>query len=210
MINIGSFFPEALNLNGDQGNVLVLKKYLEAAGFEVRVESIGAANGYQDIHFAFLGHGSMAAMRSLSTAMSAVSFEQLLPNIPGMAIGSGFEYLAEIGLTKSLIHRGQRDSEFAVGELGTITALGYRNTDSGLPNLELNGNWICSMLHGPLLAKNPVLLNRAAKAAVSAAGLVWPAVATASLIEWVDQLNKISAQIWALETEVEFTPLFLG
>jgi|GEM_PF-231166 CobQ-like glutamine amidotransferase family enzyme len=209
MIKLGSFFPDALNLNGDQGNLLALKKYLEAAGFEVQVDSIGAANGYQDIHFAFLGHGSMAAMRSLNTALSVVAFDQLLQTTPGMAIGSGFEYLAGLSLTKSEINREERASEFAIGELGTITALGYRNTDSGLPNLELNGNWICSMLHGPLLAKNPILLHRAAKAAVTAAGLVWPAVAPESLSSWVEKLNRISTQIWALETEAEFRPLVL-
>jgi CobQ-like glutamine amidotransferase family enzyme len=210
MIKLGSFFPEALNLNGDQGNLLALKKYLEAAGFQVAVESIGAANSYDEIHFALLGHGSMAAMRSLNTAMSAVAFDQLLSKTPGLAIGSGFEYLAGLGLTKSTIEPGERDSEFAVGELGSIAAIGYRNTDSGLPNLELNGNWICSMLHGPLLAKNPVLLDRAAKAAVAAAGLVWPAVAPEPLTNWVSQLNRVSAQIWALETEAEFKPLVLG
>ena len=209
MIRLASFFPDRLNLDGDQGNLLALRLYLQAAGFEATIESVGAANSYDSVHFALLGHGSKAAMSSIGVQLSAVDFSQLITKLPGLAIGSGFEYLAALGNTKSQVNRGERESEFSIGKLGTISALGYRNTDSGLPNLELNGNWICSMLHGPVLAKNPVLLHRAAKAAVSAAGLMWPVLPPSELSSWVDDLNRINQKIWSLETEEPYPALVL-
>jgi CobQ-like glutamine amidotransferase family enzyme len=207
MINLGAFFPERLNLNGDQGNLLALARYLEAAGFEVSVHSVGAANSYSDIHFGLLGHGSIAAVESLQVQLAAVDFDELLAKIPGLAVGSGFEYLSERGITKSIITRGDRESEFVTGSLGSLKALGYRNTDSGLPDLELNSNWICSMLHGPVLAKNPQLLHRAAKAAVACAGLVWPSEPPIALVAWVKTLNDVCAKIWTLESEEAFPAL---
>lgn len=209
MIRIGTFFPDRLNLNGDQGNLLALQKYLTLAGYSVSVESTGAANSYDGFHFLLLGHGSLAANTSLQVQLSAVDFDQLIFKVPGLAIGSGFEYLSAKECTKSKVARGERESEFSIGILGSISALGYRNTDSGLPNLELNGNWICSMLHGPLLAKNPQLLDRAAKATVSAAGLAWPKKAPAQLAAWVTELNRICEGVWKVETDQDFPKLAL-
>ena len=208
-IILGGIFPDKLNLNGDQGNLLALRNFLVAAGFQVRIDSVGAANKYDDVHFILLGHGSMAAMESLETQLSAIDFAFLMAQKPGLAVGSGFEFLSQNGLTKGQIERGQRVSQFEVGQLGQLAALGYRNTDSGLENLEMNGNWICSMLHGPVLAKNPRLLARAAKAAVSSAGLSWPERPSGHLLEWVENLNRICGEIWALETQESFEELVL-
>ena len=63
------------------------------------------------------------------------------------------------------------------------------------------------MLHGPILAKNPELLDRAAKAAVTAAGLLWPERPSVELQDWVAQLNRISGVIWAVETQEDFEAL---
>jgi CobQ-like glutamine amidotransferase family enzyme len=206
-IVLGSLFPERLNLNGDQGNLLAMQRYLQAAGFDVRIASVGSANEYDNVHFVLFGHGSLAAMASLETQLSAVDFAFLMQNRPGLAIGSGFEYLSGHNLTKGQIVRGDRVSQFEVGKLGKLSALGYRNTNSGLSNLEMNGNWICTMLHGPILAKNPELLDRAAKAAVTAAGLLWPERPSVELQDWVAQLNRISGVIWAVETQEDFEAL---
>lgn len=209
MINLGAFYSDSLDLNGDQGNLLALKRYLEAAGFEVSMQDLDASSPLGEIHFLLLGHGSMAAMASVSVTLGTVDFAAIMSNTPGLAVGSGFEFLSGGNLTKGKVALGDRDSEFAVGELGAISALGYRNTDSGLPNLELNGNWMCSMLHGPLLAKNPVLLDRAAKAAVAKAGLSWPSDKPAGLVAWVDMLNRVCAQIWQVECQIPYPELTL-
>jgi hypothetical protein len=61
---------------------VALRLYLEAAGFETSTQSIGGANSYDNIHFALLGHGSIAAMASLEVQLSALDFAQLLTRFP--------------------------------------------------------------------------------------------------------------------------------
>jgi CobQ-like glutamine amidotransferase family enzyme len=209
MIRIGTIYPERLNLNGDQGNILALTKLLRAAGFAVEV--VPVLNTEQALHcnFVLLGHGSMAAMESIDGVLGSIDFANVLAQIPGMAVGSGYEYLSRKGFAGQAIVRGERESEFQVGTLGTLKALGYRNTDSGLPNLALASQWICSMLHGPVLAKNPGLLYRAARAAVASAGLEWPGNPSDELRGWVATLNDVAARLWAFETEETFEPLAL-
>lgn len=207
MIRLASIHADRLNLNGDQGNLLALSKYLRLAGFEVAVGGVQTTQSALESNFVLLGHGSMAAMESVKPTLRALDWKTILKTVPGLAIGSGYEYLASAGLTKDLINRSERESEFQVGHLGKISALGYRNTDSGLSNLTISGQWICSMLHGPVLAKNPILLDRAAKAAVASARLDWPANLPAEFLDWVATLNDLSSRIWSLETQEVFEGL---
>ena len=206
MIKLATIFPNQLNLNGDQGNLLALRKYLTAAGFEVEIGSLNQQTSSGDAHFVLFGHGSLAAMQSIDGVLKAMDWRKLM-QIPGLAVGSGFEYLSRESFVSQKIVLGDRESEFQVATLGALQALGYRNTDSGLPNLAVNDQWICSMLHGPILAKNPLLLDRAAKAAVAAAGQEWPKRAPADLVEWVETLNRIASQIWQLEADEAYLPL---
>jgi len=64
-IRLGSLFPEDLNLNGDQANLLVLKKRLELRGVSSLVVDI-PLNKIDDVDFLFLGHGSIAAWEFIS------------------------------------------------------------------------------------------------------------------------------------------------
>ena len=207
MIRLGTIAPDKLNLNGDQGNLLAMSKFLRLAGFEVEVLPVTNADQALACNFLILGHGSIAAMQSLDTAFAGLKLEEVIGIVPGLAIGSGYEYLSRVGLVDQKIQPGPRQSEFTIGQVGPVKVLGYRNTDSGLPNLALNGQWICSMLHGPLFAKNPILLMRAAKATVAAAQLQWPTELPAALLLWIDELNGICSRIWKLETEETFEPL---
>jgi hypothetical protein len=188
--------------------MLALKKYLSAAGFAVEIISMTQPTPFQGVHFVLLGHGSLAAMQSIDGSLKAMDWSTIM-QIPGLAVGSGFEYLSRESLVAQKIVIGDRDSEFQVETLGALQALGYRNTDSGLPNLAVNEQWICTMLHGPILAKNPALLDRAAKAAVEAAGQAWPKPATEELVSWVENLNRIASQIWQLETDEAYLPLVI-
>jgi lipid II isoglutaminyl synthase (glutamine-hydrolysing) len=206
MIKLATVFPSQLNLNGDQGNLLALRRYLGAAGFEVEIRSLSRQTSVDDVHFVLFGHGSLAAMQSIDGVLKAMDWLKLM-HIPGLAVGSGFEYLSRESFVTQKIVLGERESEFQLQTLGALQALGYRNTDSGLPNLAVNDQWICTMLHGPILAKNPVLLDRAAKAAVAAAGQEWPKLAPAQLVKWVENLNRIASQIWQLETDEAYVPL---
>lgn len=203
---LGTIAPSKLNLNGDQGNLLALKRFIEAAGLNTQVRSVSTSEAAAECHFLLLGHGSQAAMDSLEVELGGMDWDAILSTVPGIAVGSGYEWLAANGKVDQQITRSDRVSEFQVGELGPVKALGYRNTDTDLPNLKLNQAWICSMLHGPVLAKNPVLLARAAKAAAAKAGLTLN-LETDAAKAWIKTLNRISSTIWTLETEEPFQPL---
>jgi hypothetical protein len=148
----------------------------------------------------------LAACESIAAKLDELDWLALL-KVPGMAVGSGFEYLSRISIVPQMIQPGERESAFQVANLGNLEVLGYRNTDSGLPNLAMNEQWISTMLHGPVLAKNPKLLDRAAKAAVAAAGLEWPREQSDQFKYWVEHLNRISEQVWKIETEKPFQKL---
>jgi CobQ-like glutamine amidotransferase family enzyme len=206
LIKLGTVFPNQLNLDGDQGNLLALKRYLTAAGFEVDIQVLSPGVSIPDLDFVLFGHGSLAACESIEAGLAELDWSELL-KVPGLAVGSGFEYLSRNLIVQQNIRLGDRESAFQVANLGNLQVLGYRNTDSGLANLVMNGQWICTMLHGPVLAKNPKLLDRAARAAVAAAGLDWPQEQPESLKNWVANLNRICEQLWLIETDKPFQKL---
>jgi CobQ-like glutamine amidotransferase family enzyme len=206
LIKLGTVFPNQLNLDGDQGNLLALKRYLTAAGFEVDIQVLSPGVSIPDLDFVLFGHGSLAACESIEAGLAELDWWELL-KVPGLAVGSGFEYLSRNLIVQQNIRLGDRESAFQVANLGNLQVLGYRNTDSGLANLVMNGQWICTMLHGPVLAKNPKLLDRAARAAVAAAGLDWPQEQPESLKNWVANLNRICEQLWLIETDKPFQKL---
>lgn len=207
-ILLGTIAANKLNLNGDQGNLLALKRYLEAAGLQVRVVPVATTDEALACHFLMLGHGSLAAMASLGDQLASLDWHSILSTVPGLSIGSGSEWLAEHTSTEGGFSRVDRVSEFRVATLGPVLALGYRNSDTTLPDLTMNGTFIQSMLHGPLLAKNPVLLARAARAAVTRADIEFPN-ASDSLRAWTKNLNRICSAIWQLEAPGEKYPELL-
>lgn len=209
-IRLGAFYGSRLNLNGDQGNLLALKRYLEAAGYEVEVVAVGTTEQALSCNFLLLGHGSMAAMASLQERLMAFDWQKVMSTIPGLTVGSGTEWLATHGFAQPIQNRGERVSEFQVGNLGEIKVLGYRNTDTDLANIALSQQFLVSMLHGPVLAKNPILLHKAAVATLKSAGLDWNPPTPGALKDWVEILNSLSSQIWSLETQDEFVPLPLA
>ena len=206
---LGSVFGNRLNLNGDQGNLLALKKYLEVAGFEVEVVGVGDTSAALNAHFLLFGHGSQAAMNSIDARLEKMDWQVVTAAVPGLAVGSAVEWLAATNLLAPVKRRAERVSQFETGELGNLRVLGYRNSDSDLPNIQMHNQFIATMLHGPVLAKNPRLLHKAAQAAVKCAGLEFPKVAPETLSAWVEQLNQISERIWALETDETFVKLEL-
>lgn len=205
MITIFAPFADRLNLNGDQGNVLVLTKFFEAAKVDCQVVSnFQQLNGKRP-DFVFLGHGSDAAMRSIDAELVAqrhalVDFQS---TVPGLVVGSSVVWLVEQGLSAQVKKPGAQESRFEVAKIENLRVLGYRNTDSGLDSLAQTGKWIESMLHGPVLAKNPALLSMVAARILEVANLAMPVAETA---EWMSQLNRISAEIWSVETDEEFEP----
>lgn len=161
MIRIGSLFPGHLNLNGDVANVDILSFYLKLAGYEheiVKIESL------VDAHFDFvvIGHGSRAAWRNLPPAQEIAKFIKRLSTQGGtcLLIGSAVTELSEqLGFSKVEKLR-DRESVFVAENQGEHELIGYRNTEFDISNFFESGNIWISALHGPILAKNPWIVEK--------------------------------------------------
>ncbi|MFM6980675.1 MAG: hypothetical protein ACKOWE_04660 [Micrococcales bacterium] len=203
MIQLVSVFQESLNLNGDQANLAVLADYLERCGVEVKLTNVTSARELSTSKpdFVFFGHGSAAAHAQIDDELLAIAEQLRGTNIPVLFIGSSVEFAVEkLGLGDHRISRSERESLFSVGELANLKVLGYRNTDSGLPDIWQDGKLVFSMLHGPVLAKNPRLLAWLANE-------ITPAKPLANQRDWFGKLNEVCQRIWELETEEKFEPL---
>jgi lipid II isoglutaminyl synthase (glutamine-hydrolysing) len=163
MIRLLELYPDHLNLNGDRGNLVVLQRRLEWAEIEVTVSSyqVGDSLGGQAPDFVLLGHGSPAAWRQIYADLARIA-PTLQTWIDGstqmLAVSSGFAALH--GLLHGLpneVNKVLRISKFEVAELADEQIVGYKNTDLDLPTIERFGNLVGTVLHGPLLAKNPKL-----------------------------------------------------
>lgn len=152
MITYFTFEPEYFNNNGDQGNLEVLLHYLEAAGKKVkRTQSLKEAS------FALIGDGSVAVMEHFSKQLGSMRKEikkRLDAGLPTLIVGSAYEFYAnDLGLESSA---SPRKSGFVTTADGYF---GYRNSDSTLPDVFVEEAFIATKLFGPLLAKNPRLLE---------------------------------------------------
>lgn len=168
MIRIFSLMPDRLNLNGDQANVLILQKRLAWQGVQSDITSIYTPEEMQAAivlaaenpkrAFVLIGHGSNAAMKTLEPLKFEVRawIEQLCDlGCSGLAVGSGFEFLVDD------VARKDRVSEFATASLRDgVQGLGYVNSDADLPVIEVvRSGFVRTLLHGPVLAKNPHLAD---------------------------------------------------
>ena len=208
MITIFTPFADRLNLNGDQGNVLVLLEYLKACGVEVRQVQNPEQLGANPPHFVLLGHGSKASMASIKQRLEQLKpqLQQWQRTVLGLAVGSSVLWLVENGLSPQRVNPGPQESEFVTTNFEGSAVLGYRNTDSGLANLSKSGEWIETMLHGPVLAKNPVLLRSFASNVLKAANLDVESCLAAGA-DWLAEVARINAQIWKLESQEEMPAL---
>ncbi len=175
-------FPNHLNLNGDLGNMTVLEHALRALGVTLKVTTLlpGSESSRPDL--ILLGHGSVAAWNELKPSLSPLApvlSEWLDAGSLLLAIGSGFEALhvkskdylgsvPDISISISQAFPKLRSKE-RVSKFILIPAeenfldhevLGYINSDTNAAALSLEGRVIGSMLHGPVLAKNPALVAR--------------------------------------------------
>ena len=165
MIRLLELYPEHLNLNGDRGNLLVLQRRLEWA--HIPVQSFAHRSG-QPLpatrpDFILLGHGSPAAWRQIYTDLARIVpqlEEWMHQGTQLLAVSSGFAALH--GLIKSLpasIERRERVSKFVSVETESSVVVGYLNSDLDLEAHTQLGNFIGTLLHGPLLAKNVELAD---------------------------------------------------
>lgn len=203
MIRLAALFPEHLNLNGDQGNLEVLSKQLQWRGVPSEVVAVRTvAELEQRFDLIFVGHGSIAAWSSIDHEFKVIApklAELIRAGVPGLSISTGFEKLVEgrVLAVPNIEPLNERLSKFEIIEDGASEVLGYLNTDVNLPVLHREQNWIASMLHGPLLAKNPVLLSEVLGKISAHADVELP-----DLKEKAGQLTDLIKDVWELEREL--------
>jgi len=150
-----SFHKEHFNNNGDQGNIEVLRLFLEKQG-ETLVESENL-----DADFVLFGDASRAALEHYETELSSLVDglqQRMTDGKPTLLVGSSYEYFWPL-LSGVPFQQAERSSEFRAvsSELGPIQ--GYRNSTIVDSDLALDRGFIGTTLFGPILAINPQLLN---------------------------------------------------
>ena len=205
MIRLGVLFPQHLNLNGDLGNAEVISKQLEWRGLASEIVNIETvADLSTPLDYILVGHGSTAAWAALETLLHSMapSLKKLISSgTPGLAISTGFEKLVEQGALGNLAvsKLPERISKFHVQGDGDSEVLGYLNTDVDLPILHREGNWISTLLHGPVLAKNPNLLEEVLSKIANGAGVALPNIQAS---EKAGQLADLIDEVWKLEKDL--------
>ncbi len=154
VIKIGTLFPKHLNLNGDQANLLALQTRINEYGGSSSVTPI--VDLVSDFDLVFLGHGSQAAWADIESRNPQLlkGLAELVSNGKAVvAIGSGYVKLA--GALGMDIRTGVHRSEF----VDVDGVVGYLNSDSLLPIVQNEKNSLLTLLHGPVLVKNPELAD---------------------------------------------------
>ncbi len=198
-IKLITLLGEQFNINGDQGNLLVLQKRLAWLGFESEILSVSSsaelfgATG----HFVLLGHGSLAANKSAASSWPSMAedFITATKTLPGLAVGSGASKVA----TSAGLHLKQLAepvSEFATEHLNEFELLGYKFADAQPAVTHQVNNAIVTWMHGPLLAKNPELADAMIRRILTAAGITAPESLSN---ENTRKIDEILAGVWQLE-----------
>jgi CobQ-like glutamine amidotransferase family enzyme len=156
---ISTFFPEHLDLNGDQANLIVASKRLEWLGYEVEISAIEkGAELPSETDLIFVGHGSLAAWADINESMTdAISWisNSVQKGCGLMAVASGQEWAIRSGLLAGGANPTERISKFEIAEIEGLEILGYLNSSTSAPVIQKNGHVLGTQLHGPVLAKNP-------------------------------------------------------
>jgi len=158
LVRLGAISPTHLNLNGDLGNLLVLKKRLEWRNVESSIEHLNGSEDFNDFDFILVGHGSNAAWKQLLNSRSDL-LEKLVAYVESdgalLAVASAADRLQPL-LTGVEVTVGHRVSEF----LNVDGVVGYKNSDSKGENLSWCKTALLTQMHGPVLAKNPKLADQ--------------------------------------------------
>lgn len=156
MIKIYSFEPYYFNNNGDQGNIEVLVQQLGKQNKKYKI-----VDEPESADFVLIGDCSNAVLEEFSKPLSKLRksiSKRWEKGLPTLLVGSAYEFFAaELGLEPKQV---QRESKFVTTGDGHF---GYRNSDKDLPACLVQGSFIATSLFGPILAKNPQLLEKVLK-----------------------------------------------
>lgn len=199
MKKIYTVMPTRLNLNGEQGNVLVIQRRLQWLGIPFETISLETLEDFFDAiptmkneadeSFVFIGQGSLETFEQLQQNFTKLktSIDQLSGSgVPTLIVGTCYEVLSGSKLRSAYF------SEFVVEEFqpSRFDVLGYAATGYDLPALAVKGNSVVmSVMHGPILAKNPKLSDWF----LNAMGISRTENANFS------EVDEIAERIWSLE-----------
>ncbi len=205
---IAALYPRHLNLNGDLANAGVLAKRLGWYGYGSNVSLVDLKDAAPDrVDLVVLGHGSPGAWSEiLEDGSEALAWLEraIESGVLVIAIGSGFEHLAASGFFGEQLRiagasRGVRRSEFAAATTRVfgeeLEVLGYVNSDSGLPLIANSNRLIGSLLHGPLLAKNPKLADAIIEQLIEGQ----PSAQSETSAGVLSRIDSVVNEIWKLE-----------
>ncbi|MEZ7995579.1 MAG: CobQ-like glutamine amidotransferase family enzyme [Aquiluna sp.] len=179
-----SFHKDYFDNNGDQGNLSVLNYFLsqQSVLFDEVTDPDSA-------DFVIVGDASRAALREYGIELLALAPALQKRHSAGLAtlvIGSSYEFLASQVSWLETPKLGPITSEFrTVDTLDAGPIVGYRN--SSLLNLDFvrNGDFIGTTLFGPILAKNPTLLDQMLLACGGSSADWKP-----QMLDWVEAIRE--------------------
>lgn len=200
------FYPNLMNLYGSYGNVLVLRRYLEALGCEVTVETVypGDDLDFNGKDFFYMGAGTESSQRAVmadlarmggnlkaaagdgavlffaGTAMELLGQEVWEPDsskYAGVGLADFYTQHENLRIVGDVYGHTELYPEAVVGFMNkcsvihdvstpllTSVELGWGNDGANRPEGFHWKNVFASQLTGPLLVKNPKLLETVAAA----------------------------------------------
>ena len=154
VLKLTALYPRHLNLNGDHGNLLVLQKRLKWLGTAAEVVPVTNSTNLANFDFVLVGHGSKAAwdeILRLDTDFVGNLVSYIESGKPALVVASAYDLISEKLLGKEILQVEHR-SLFVKASDGVV---GYVNSSSNANELTWHKNSLLTLLHGPLLAKNP-------------------------------------------------------
>ena len=202
---IVALYPDHLDLNGDQANLLVAKTRLAWLGYDVEVVHIQKDSALPiEANLIFIGHGSLAAWADINDSMTAALpwIENAIDNGAAlMAVASGHEWAIKNGLLSGSANSTERVSKFEVADLDGLEVLGYLNSSTDAPIIQKKGLVFGTQLHGPVFAKNPKLTDSYLSEIAEATGVLkaLDPLKNSELKNNADLVAGIVEQVWELE-----------
>jgi len=159
MITLASFHPEHFNNNADQGNIEVLTWMLNKASLGHEV----SATISPESNFVMIGDASFAALAHYESKLESLIpmlAKRLQDGSPTLLVGSSYEFY----LKRMAGLPGFRVSDRASGFVSVETSMkdaviGYKNSELFDAEVFISAAFIGTQLYGPILAKNPDLLQ---------------------------------------------------
>ena len=202
-IKLVSLFPKHLDLNGDQGNLLVLAKRLQWRGIASDIVSIDKGQSIpKEAALIFLGHGSIAAWADIESELDHLldDIKQLIADgVAFMAVATGHERAISLGLLDGTVNASSRISKFEIAEFEGQEILGYLNSATDAPAIQKRGLLLGTQLHGPVFAKNPTFADSYLAEIAKSRGVEFIG---AELNTNASLVAGIVGQVWELEREL--------